>query len=616
MLQADGQNTIAAGMVRDVARHLIPDNACYDAENLLLDDDGSGYKRAGATFKTAAVSGSRVRQIWDGKLAGGQRTFYATDTGFFTLASDDVTPIALGGSGGLVQGARWVAFRDILYGPGGVMWGGSRKAADYSTGSVAVTNGSTVVTGTGTSWAANVDPGMLLQIGGNGPFYVVRSVDSDTQVTLKEAYQSSSGSGAAYALKRLGTAVVPSPNYPSQFSASGAVAIAFVAVVGNRLLLTDGSSRVWFSAVNNPYSFATTDWHEMPGGVTIIGLDRVRDVPAIFTTAGIFTIVNIALALNDPTGSPQQRVARLSADTVLWGDPGIAAWHDQLVVPTLRGINFFDSNGVGATITGDNPYGYGISTLIRAYARAGYKPGGAEVYDGHYFLPIVSGDTVIDLLVCRLDRPAGRWRGRMWMATYPWTRFSGHGGSVLCFAARGGQTSRPDLLAGSSKAARLLQARYTEPGAATKLEADGSRFTYTLETRDYKVQADENKATVRRSRARYELVDAAADAPRIAGYASIGAPVTGAATYDSGVYDTATYASSDSSQYVQMHGSAPPDDGRNPFTFTPGVDPGNGMLPGGMRGRYIRFRFQSSDPAAKLVIREWAYWARPSRKVN
>jgi hypothetical protein len=161
-----GQDSLAAGMVRDVARHLIPTNACYDAENALLDDDGSAYKRAGGVYKTAAVTGNRVRQLWDGQLAGGLRTFFATDSAFYTLDSDDTTVRSLGGAGGSVQGARWVAFRDVLYGPGGVMWGGSRKTADYSTGTVTVTNGSTAVVGAGTSWLANVDVGMLLRVGG------------------------------------------------------------------------------------------------------------------------------------------------------------------------------------------------------------------------------------------------------------------------------------------------------------------------------------------------------------------------------------------------------------------------------------------------------------------
>jgi hypothetical protein len=609
-----GQDSLAAGMVRDVARHLIPTNACYDAENALLDDDGSAYKRAGGVYKTAAVTGNRVRQLWDGQLAGGLRTFFATDSAFYTLDSDDTTVRSLGGAGGSVQGARWVAFRDVLYGPGGVMWGGSRKTADYSTGTVTVTNGSTAVVGAGTSWLANVDVGMLLRVGGAGPYYVVAAVGSDTTLTLKEAYQGVTAGGAAYALSRLGVAVVPSSNYPAQFSAVGAGAIAFVAVVGNRLIFTDGSSRLWFTAVNNPYSFTSTDFHELPGGVRITGLDRIRDTLIAFTTGGIFSVANLALALTDPSGNAQQRVARLTTDAILWGDPGIVSWGDRLIVPTLRGVILLDANGPAANVSGDPPYG--ISTLIRRYARAGFKPGGATLYDGHYFLPIVTGDTVIDTLVCRVDRPAGRWRGRAYVTSYPWSRFSGHGANVLVYAARTAATVRPDLLGGSSGAPRLLQLRYTEPTSANKLEADGSRFTFTIESRDHKVQRDENKSTVRKARLRYELTDAGSDAPRIAGFASVGAAATGLALYDAGLYDTAVYAGADVAAYLAMQGSAPPDDGRNPFTFQPGPAPGGGYMPGGMRGRFIRFRWQSSDPAAKLVIREWTFWARPSRKVN
>lgn len=612
MLAPQNQNTFDAGMVRDMARHLIPTNALYDAENALMDDDGSAYKRAGTVFKTAAVAGSRVRQIWDGLLIGGQRTFYGTDSGFFTLAGDDVTPIALGGAGASGVGARWVAFRDVLYGPGGVMWGGSLKAADYSTGTVTVTNGSTTVTGAGTSWLANVDVGMLLQIAAAGPFYVVKAVVSDTQLTLKEAYQGSTAAAAAYALKRLGVAVLPSTNYPASF---GAVALTF-ATVGNRLIVTDGSSRLWFTPVNNPYVWGGFDFHEIPGGVNITGLERARDSLLVFTTAGLWAVSNLALALTDPAGNQQQRVTRLSQETILWSAAGIAFWQEQLVVPTVNGVVMMDSQGPGLNIAGGPPWGHGISTVIRDYARRGFKPGGATVYDGHYLLPIVSGDTVIDLLVCRLDRPTGRWRGRRFLTSYPWSRLSGVGGQILAYAARGGQTSRPDLLGGSAGTSRIQTCRYTEPGAAVKFDADGSRFTFMLETRDYQTQPNENKATVRRCRVRYEMIDAAADDPHLAGFASVGATQGVPATWDDVTWDDFSWEDSLSATFSAMRGSAPEDDGRVPFTFTPGSDPGGGMMPGGIRGRYVRFRFLSSDPVAKLTVRELTFWTRPGRKTN
>jgi hypothetical protein len=68
------------------------------------------------------------------------------------------------------------------------------------------------------------------------------------------------------------------------------------------------------------------------------GLDRIRDTLIVFTTGGIFSVANIALALTDPAGNAQQRVSRLTQDAILWGDPGIVSWGDRLIVPTLRGV--------------------------------------------------------------------------------------------------------------------------------------------------------------------------------------------------------------------------------------------------------------------------------------
>jgi hypothetical protein len=70
-------------------------------------------------------------------------------------------------------------------------WRGAEKVA-YSTGTVTVTRGSTAVTGAGTSWAANVGPGMFLFATADDPagvsvfIGVVKSVQSDTALTLGE----------------------------------------------------------------------------------------------------------------------------------------------------------------------------------------------------------------------------------------------------------------------------------------------------------------------------------------------------------------------------------------------------------------------------------------------
>lgn len=61
-----------------------------------------------------------------------------------------------------------------------------------ATGTVAVSNGSVTVTGTGTVFLSEVEPNDELHI--DGKSYAVKSVDSDSQVTLTENYSGASGS--------------------------------------------------------------------------------------------------------------------------------------------------------------------------------------------------------------------------------------------------------------------------------------------------------------------------------------------------------------------------------------------------------------------------------------
>ena len=84
--------------------------------------------------------------------------------------------------------------------------------ADYSTGSVqAVTNGSTTVTGTGTSWATSM-AGRWIRITesdtankGDGQWYKIASVASTTSLTLTRAYAGTSISAgtAAYVIGQM-----------------------------------------------------------------------------------------------------------------------------------------------------------------------------------------------------------------------------------------------------------------------------------------------------------------------------------------------------------------------------------------------------------------------------
>jgi hypothetical protein len=69
----------------------------------------------------------------------------------------------------------------------------------YRTGTIALTNGSATVTGTGTQWVANADIGEAL-IAPDGRAYEITNIASDTSLTISPDYLGSTASGQAYAV--------------------------------------------------------------------------------------------------------------------------------------------------------------------------------------------------------------------------------------------------------------------------------------------------------------------------------------------------------------------------------------------------------------------------------
>ena len=66
----------------------------------------------------------------------------------------------------------------------------------YMVGTIAVTNGSTTVTGSGTAWSSNLVAGDFIIFNGNS--YKIASVDSDTSLTIDITYTGKSESGISY----------------------------------------------------------------------------------------------------------------------------------------------------------------------------------------------------------------------------------------------------------------------------------------------------------------------------------------------------------------------------------------------------------------------------------
>lgn len=76
----------------------------------------------------------------------------------------------------------------------------------YSEGTISVTNGSAIVTGTGTNFDKHIKANdTLIDVNGAARNYVVQSVDSATQVTLTANYTEASESGVSYKIRQVFT---------------------------------------------------------------------------------------------------------------------------------------------------------------------------------------------------------------------------------------------------------------------------------------------------------------------------------------------------------------------------------------------------------------------------
>lgn len=72
----------------------------------------------------------------------------------------------------------------------------------YKSGTVSVTNGSNIVSGFGTTWLANVQPGQGFKIAGDDSVYTVAAVSADYQLQLSAPYEGATASDQQYQITR------------------------------------------------------------------------------------------------------------------------------------------------------------------------------------------------------------------------------------------------------------------------------------------------------------------------------------------------------------------------------------------------------------------------------
>jgi hypothetical protein len=95
----------------------------------------------------------------------------------------------------------------------------------YTTGTVSVTNGSAIVTGTGTSWATSISAGQKFFLLG-GPRYTVQTVNSNTQLTLTANYIDATELGKSYYVVTATTPVFTLTQDTTRYEINGSYCIS------------------------------------------------------------------------------------------------------------------------------------------------------------------------------------------------------------------------------------------------------------------------------------------------------------------------------------------------------------------------------------------------------
>lgn len=483
-----GQAEFGGGMFRG---RRAPRDSVYDAVNALVDDERLLYRRGGVALKTTEDALDTLVGVYASETWRGQRTIcWDTDGALYVVDSDGVSLHNMSGAG--VGGAAHAALGLVASGytgkpfaapiaiggyivlrsfrptsatpnPTVIVYAGSRKAK-YATGTVTVTQGSAVVTGAGTAFLANVEPGMVFATSlSSGAVRIVKSVDSDTQITLTEAWTLTGGSTA------YGIGDSAEFDYTTlDFKPGSEVPFSIGTVGAPPRLLLGMSNRLYFAPAGS-IALDPDDYHELPQGAQILGISDLRDSAMVFTDDGMWGVSNFELDALDDFGNIQHRIERISQDMILWGEQGLAGYAGQLLVPCRDDVFVVTPDGPPAPITRS------VRPLYRQYVRDGFRPGIAAVYRGHYLLPIVDsdGDTVQDVLTCRLDLLDSRGAARP-----AWTRQDDQAASTAYARADN------ELLGVSGLRVTDLTDIF-DPSLSNQDDADGTDHGFQVVTQDY-----------------------------------------------------------------------------------------------------------------------------------
>jgi hypothetical protein len=387
------------------------------------------------------------------------------------------------------------------------------------------------------------------------------------------------------------------------------------AVTADTLFMPNGVAYGGGGLLQNYYNAGTAtfdpadDYHELPGGVQVMGLASIRDTLLGFSNFGLWSVANMSYDLTDAQGNIQQTLSLLTPEVSLWQEGGLCEWNGKIIAPCIDKIFVVDA------LSAPVPISTSIAPDYQSFVRGGFQLGGARVFNNHLFMPVLdSALGASALYVCRLDRPV---QGRQ--LYFPWSTFTNSARSVTHFDVAL-IAPKPMLLGAQTNHVFSDYAPVFTPNANNRLDSGSQAYEFDVETRDFPT-GNGQPNHVRKLRLRYTLEG---DAAILAGY-SYGSV---AQTYDalrSGSTDYADVKVDYANYEIVFRGPtfipgglpASPDDPAR-FWYTlydqtppdPGVDPVTWQLPQAQRVRYIRFRFRTTDAPARLVVHHLDFHVR------
>lgn len=252
--------------------------------------------------------------------------------------------------------------------------------ANYSTGTITTTNGSTAVIGSGTSWntSTNVEVGEYIQLP-DEKWYKITNVGSDTSLSIETSYLGAGASGESYVISpwgevqgKLGTATIPSGGTRPTPD--------FIENHNNRIWTLDGNSLRYSVLDTSVTEEHFNDWDTTNNSGEIIipsgqgdigtGLYSLNNTLFVFQKRAIWGVYG--------TSPANFELRNITNEIGLINKSTLVEWDNYLMFLSDRGIYLFDGSNLKNISEGK------INNLLNSMADK-TKPK-AVIWDNKYLL--------------------------------------------------------------------------------------------------------------------------------------------------------------------------------------------------------------------------------------